>query len=422
MANTILTPQVITNELLRRFRNNLGFAKVVHHEDYSEHFAKPGAKIGDTLSLRDPVRLAAVDGATLVVQDVEERKIPLVIDTRKHTAFAFSSAEQTLSIDRIGERYIEGASLALANAAEVSGLTLAYRQTPNSVGTPGGGPPSGTTAFSTYLSAGEALDRNSAPMDGERFVVIGPKFQTPIVDSLKSLFQSTEQIKRQYIKGRMGTGAGFDWLLAQNIRTHTVGSLAGGGSIVVNGSNQTGSVLNLRGMTPSSAGVFKFGDIITLGTGATGVYAVNIVSGDILSDLRQYTIMADVNSDGSGNASVNIYPPIALPLLNTGIVNPYATSSISPADGTAVTPFTATGSTLTPQSLAFHKEAYAWACVPLDLPRAVEMAKRATDPDTGCSIRTVSQYDGVNDIFFTRCDIMYGWVAPRRDWGCRIVG
>ena len=32
-------------------------------------------------------------------------------------------------------------------------------------------------------------------------------------------------------------------------------------------------------------------------------------------------------------------------------------------------------SQLTPQGLAFHKEAYAWACVPLSLPRAVEMAK-----------------------------------------------
>jgi hypothetical protein len=28
----------------------------------------------------------------------------------------------------------------------------------------------------------------------------------------------------------------------------------------------------------------------------------------------------------------------------------------------------------------------------------------------------------VNDIFFTRCDVMYGWVAPRRDWGCRVAG
>lgn len=417
MGNTILTPQVITNELLRRFENNLGFAKVVHHEDYSEHFAKPGAKIGDTLSLRDPVRFAATPGATLVVQDVEERKIPLVINERFHTAFQFDSAELTLSIDRIGERYIEGAAVALANVAEVSGMRLAYQQTPNYVGTLGT-TPNGSTAFNTYLTAGEALDRNSAPMDGERYMVIGPKFQSPIVDALKGLFQSTEQIKRQYIKGRMGTAAGFDWLMAQNIRTHTEGAFAGGASILVNGGNQTGSSLVLDGCTASSA-IFKAGDIITQAL----VYAVNPVSGDTLSDLRQFTVLADASSDGSGNCTIQIYPPMAI-VGDPAKPNPYATCSTLMADNAAILIFGNATSTsvLSPQSLAFHKEAYAWACVPLTLPRAVEMAKRATNKQTGVSIRTVSQYDGVNDVFFTRCDIMYGWVAPRKDWGCRVIG
>lgn len=409
MGNTILTPQVITNELLRRFQNNLGFAKCVHHEDYSEHFAKPGAKIGDTLSLRDPVRFAATDGATLVVQDVEERKIPLVINERKHTAFQFDSAELTLSIDRIGERYIEGASVALANAAEVSGLTLAYRQTPNSLGTPAAGAPN---TFLTYTQVGEALDRNSCPMDGERYIVIGPKFQSPIVDALKGLFQSSEQIKRQYIKGRMGTAAGFDWVLAQNIRTHILGAITGG-SPQVDGAGQLGSVLNIKNLTANSP-AFKAGDIIT----QASVFAVNAVSGDTLSDLRQYTILNDANTDGNGKCSVNIYPAIAV-VGDPQRPNPYATSSATMADAAALVLF-GTAGVSSPQALAFHKEAYAWACVPLTLPRAVEMAKRATDPDTGMSIRTVSQYDGVNDIFFTRCDIMYGWVAPRKDWGCRI--
>ena len=427
MGNTILTPQVITNELLRRFKNNLGFAKCVHHEDYSEHFAKPGAKIGDTLSLRDPVRLAATDGATLVVQDVEERKIPLVINERKHTAFQFDSAELTLSIDRIGERYIEGAAVALGNAAEVSGLTMAYRQTPNLVGSPSAGVPTGATAFAVYLAAGEALDRNSAPMDGERYMVIGPKFQTPIVDTLKGLFQSSEQIKRQYLKGRMGTAAGFDWVMAQNIRTHTMGSLTGAtgnNNLLVNGAGQLGSTLNVKGLTANSP-AFKAGDLITLGTAAGIVYALNPISGDGLSDVRQFTVLNDAASDANGYCALNVYPPIAL-LGDPSKPNPYATASITAADGAQIQVFgsatNALAGNLSPQSLAFHKEAYAWACVPLTLPRAVEMAKRATDPDTGMSIRTVSQYDGVNDVFFTRCDIMYGWVAPRKDWGCRVAG
>jgi hypothetical protein len=408
VSNTILTPQVITNELLRRFKNNLGFAKCVHHEDYSEHFAKPGAKIGDTLNLREPVKFAATAGQSMILQDVEERKIPLTINERYHTAFQFDSAELTLSIDRIGERYLESAALALSNVAEVSGLTLAYRQTPNSVGTPGATP----SALVTYLQAGEALDRNSAPMDDQRYVVINPKAQTSIVDALKALFQSSESIKKQYLRGRMGTASGFDWLMSQNIRTHTIGTP--GGTPLVNGANQTGSSLIIDGTT-ATTGNYKYGDIITL-----GLYAVNPVSGDTLSDLRQFTILNDVTADGSGNMTLNIYPTIAL-VGDPNKPNPYATLSGAIADNTAVTLF-GTAGTLTPQSLAFHKNAFAWACAPLALPRATEMAKRATDPDTGMSLRTVSQYDIVNDIFATRVDIMYGWVAPRRDWAVRICG
>jgi len=417
VANTILTPQVITNELLRRFMNNLGFAKVVHHEDYAEHFAKPGAKIGDTLSLRDPVRFAATPGATLVVQDVEERRIPLVINERWQSSFQFDTQELTLSIDRIGERYVEGTAVTLANRAEVSGMTLAYQQTPNVVGTPGT-TPSGSTAFATYLSAFEALDRNSCPFDGQRYVVIPSKFQTQIIDTLKGLFQASEQIKRQYIRGRMGTGAGFDWLLAQNVRTHTIGAL--NGTPVVNGAGQIGSVLLIRGCTASQP-VYKQGDIFTLTTtGVAVVFALNPVSLDTLSDARQFTVLNDVTADGSGNASVNIYPPIAV-VGDPDKPNPYATCSATAADGVVLTAFGA-ASTLSPQAIAFHKEAYAWACVPMVLPKAVEMAKRATDPDTGTSIRTISQYDIVNDLFVTRSDIMFGWVAPRKDWGCRIAG
>ena len=422
MSNTVLTPQVLANELLRRYKNNLGFAKVAHHEDYRQHFAKPGGKIGDTLNLREPVKLTATDGPTLVIQDVEERKIPLVINERKLTAFQFDSAEMTLSVDYVGPRYIESAAVALSNAVEVSGLKMAYQNTPNVVGTPGTIPGASDTttltAFKLYLSAGEALERNSCPEDGERYMVISPKFTTYIVDQLKGLFQSTEQIKRQYIKGRMGTAAGFDWLQAQNIRTHTLGAITGG-SPQVNGSGQSGSWLSIKNVTASSP-IFLAGDVITLGTAGTSIYALNQVSGDTLSDLRQFVVLQDAVSDGNSLVSANIYPPIAV-TSDPSKPNPYATCSASPTDGTAVTLF-GTANTLSPQSMAFHREAFAWACVPMVLPQAVEMARRATDPDTGMSARQITVYDGVNDLFFTRCEVLYGWVAPRRDWACRIAG
>lgn len=413
MANTVLVPQVIANELLRRFKNNLGFAKVVDHAKYDNRFGQSGAQIGDTLSLREPVKFTTTKGATLVIQDVEERKIPLVITERDLTAFQFDSFELTLEIDRIGERYMESAAVALANSAEVFGLRTTYQQCPNVVGTPGT-VPNGTTAFNTYLSATEALDRNSAPMDGNRYICIGPKFQTPIVDALKGLFQSTEQIRRQYIKGRMGTAASFEWLMAQNLRTHTLGAVTGG-SPQVDGANQTGSVLNIKNLTASSP-AFKAGDVIT----QAACFAVNPVSGDTLSDLRQFVILNDAVTDGSGKAALNIYPPMAV-VGDPQKPNPYATCSALMADGAALVLF-GTAATLSPQALAFHKDAISWVCVPMVLPHAVELAKRAIDPATGISARTITQYDGVNDIYFTRCETMYGWVVPRKDWICRVAG
>jgi hypothetical protein len=412
-VQTILTPQVLTNELLRRFKNNLGFGMTVDHASYGKRFAVEGAKIGDSIGIREPVRLGATDGPTLVIQDVEERKIQLVINERKLTAFQFDSQEMTLSVDYVGERYIESAALAQANAVEVSGLKMAYQQTPNLVGTPGT-IPNGSTAFSVYLSAGEALDRNSAPMDGNRFIVIGPKFQTPIVDALKSLFQSTEQIRRQYIKGRMGTAAGFDWLMAQNLRTHTFGAITGG-SPQVDGAGQTGSTLNIKNLTANSP-AFKAGDIITQAL----AFAVNAVSGDTLSDLRQFTVLNDATTDANGKASLNIYPPMAV-VGDPNKPNPYATMSVLMGDGAALV-LAGTAGVLSPQALAFHKEAFSLACVPMVLPHSTETAARQTDPKTGISIRIIKVYDGVNDLFFYRCETMYGWVAPRKDWGCRVAG
>ncbi len=418
MSNTVLTPQTLANELLRRFKNNLGFSMCIDHASYGKRFAIEGAKIGDTIGIRDPVRLMATDGPTLVIQDVEERKIQLTISERKLTAFQFDTSEMTLSVDYIGKRYIESAAVAQANAVEVFCLKQAYQQTPNVVGTPGG-VPTGSTAFSVYLSAGEALDRNSAPMDGDRYMCIAPKFQTPIVDALKGLFQSTEQIKKQYLRGRMGTAAGFEWLLAQNIRTHTLGQVTGG-SPVVDGANQTGSVLNIRGLTANSP-AYKAGDIIT----QAAVFAVNTVSGDTLSDLRQFTILNDANTDSSGKASLNIYPPMAV-IGDPQKPNPYATCSQLMADNAALVLFgtasTSTVPSLSPQAMAFHKDAFSFACVPMVLPRSTEKAARQTDPKTGVSIRIVEVYDGINDLFFYRCETMFGFVAPRKDWACRIAG
>jgi len=402
VANSLLTPQVITNELLRRFKNNLGFAGAVSHE-WEDRFAVSGAKIGDTIKLRMAPKFVAVKSAILSIQDVIEPNKTLTLNIQAHVGFQFTSKDLTLTIDRFRERYLESAAIALANIVDVDGLTLAYQTTPNSVGTPGTVP----SALRTYYQAGQKIDENSAPLDDQRTVVISPAMQTEILDATKGLFNSQVQIKNQYERGRMGIAAGFNWVMDQNVRTHTVGQQ--GGTPLVNGASQTGSTLVTDGWTAAAANRLKMGDTFTI----AGVYAVNPVSGDPLGSLQSFTVTADVSSDGSGNATIPIYPAIVTSGASKTVSN-------SPADNAAIT-VNGAPSTASPQGIAFHKDAFTLAMAPLELPQGVHFAAKQQDPDTGVSIRMVSAYDIINDVFATRCDILYGWAATHPEWACRIA-
>ena len=81
-TNTLLTPSVITNELLMRFKNNLPFVSSISNE-YDERFDK----IGDTLLLRDSARYVANDGADITsqIQDSVETSKTLTLDGRACT-------------------------------------------------------------------------------------------------------------------------------------------------------------------------------------------------------------------------------------------------------------------------------------------------------------------------------------------------
>lgn len=400
MANSLLTPTVISNELLRRFKNNLAFANNASHE-YDEKFDK----IGATYNLRVPTQFTAVKSATLTTQDVTETSKPLVVNTQAHTGFAFTSADLTLTIDKFADRYLNSASVALANVFDADGLAMAYQTCPNQVGTPGTTP----STLLTYKQGLAVMDKNACPFDGQRSIVMNSDAEVKIVDALKGLFQSSEKISSQYEKGRMGTAIGANWMVDQNVQTMTAGPQ--GGTPLVNGAVQTGSTLLTKGWTAAAASRLVVGDRFTL----AGVFAVNPVSGATLQDLRQFTVTAAFSSDGAGNGSVSIFPAIT----PTGA---FKTVSASPADSAAITVVSGTSAQLAVQNIAYHKEAFTYAMVPLQMPQGVHFAGRSIDKETGLSIRIVSQYAIATDIFSTRCDILYGWAAKRPEWACVIAG
>ena len=394
---------MLTNELLRRFKNNLGFSGTIDHL-WDDKFAVDGAKIGDTLRLRDPVMFTASAGPSMTPQNVTETQKTLALNNQQVVGFAFTSKDLTLTIDAFSDRYLASAAVALANAVDVAGLTIADQTVPNLVGTVG----TPIAALDPFWTAGEMLDTNSAPMDGQRYMCIPPKIQTAALKTAQGLFQSSTQVKQQYERGRMGTMGGFDWLMDQNCRTHTNGPL--GGAPQVGAAGQTGSTLAVTGFTAAAAARLNAGDVFTL----PSVFRTNRVSGDVKTDLMQFTVTANVSSAADGSASIPIYPPIQTAM-------PGATVSASPAAGAPLTIVTGTTGQLSQQGLAYHKSAFVLGMAPLEVPKGVHYAANQQDPDTGCSIRMVSSYDILNDLFVTRCDVLFGWAAQRPEWACKVV-
>lgn len=402
MANSLLTISMITKECLRVLENNLAFTKGTSR-DYDDQFAIGGAKIGDTINIRKPARYVGRTGTALAVEDHTETSVPLQLGTQFGVDINFTSKDLTLSIDEFSDRIAKPAMATVANKMDADGLAL-YKSVYNAVGTPGTTP----TALKTYLQAGAKMDYEATPRDDNRSLVIEPTAQVEIVDSLKSLFQSGDQIMKQYEQGNMGQAAGFKWSMDQNVAVHQVGPL--GGTPLVNGAGQTGASLVTNGWTAAAASRLKAGDTFTI----AGVFAVNPQSRASTGQLRQFVVTADVSSDASGNATIPISPAI----VTSGA---FQTVTASPGAGAAITVLGA-ANTLTPVNLAYHKNAFVLGCADLLLPKGVDMAARVSDKQLGLSARMVRAYDINNDKFPCRFDILYGWKAVYPELACRIHG
>src|SRR6266568_6532519 len=267
MANTLLTISMITREALRVLENNLTFTKYVRR-DFDDSFGRAGAKIGTVLNIRKPARYAGRVGQGLSLEDATETQVPMVLNTQRGVDIAFTSQDLALSVDDFSDRFVRPAIANVANNIDYDGLQQ-YLNVYNQIGAPGTVP----NALLTYLQAGQRLDEEAAPRDDLRSLVISPAMQATILDALKGLFQSATDIATQYESGKMGMAIGFKWSMDQNCPVNVIGQL--GGTPTVNNASQTGATLITQAWTSSAATRLKKGNVFTIGSGATGCFAVN---------------------------------------------------------------------------------------------------------------------------------------------------
>ena len=161
---------MVAAESLRMFQNQLGFTRKIDKQ-YSKEFAKTGAKIGNTITVRKPWRPTVRTGTAIQIQNVTEESVPLILSNQKGVDFTFTTQDLTLTIDKFAERYIKPAIVALANQVDVDNLTMAAQNTWNTVGT-SGAPPTGTAPAAPRAPAPAPAAARSRTACAHRFMPV----------------------------------------------------------------------------------------------------------------------------------------------------------------------------------------------------------------------------------------------------------
>lgn len=397
MANTTLTASVIAKTALAILENDLSVFKTFYRAHESEYDQTVnGYKKGATISIRRPADFTVRTGATLSTQDSIEGYTQLTVDQQVGVDFQFTSQELTLQVNDLAERVMKPAMSNLINYITNDILTQAYRGAYNWVGTPG----TRLTTFAGFTKAPERLDEMAVP-PSERTSVLCPNDFWGLVGSNTALF-ANGVVTTALRDGELGMLGGIPTMMSQVTPTHTVGPL--GGTPLVNGANQNvtydtakntwTSSLITDGWTAAAANRLKQGDVFTI----ANVFMVNPKTKAKTNILQQFVVTADTSSDGSGNLTAVVSPPI----ISSG---PYQTVDSVPADNAALT-ILGTASTAYRQNLAYHKTAMALAMVPLEMPQAAYGGSR--ESYKGMSCRVIPIYDGTNDISKWRLDVLYG--------------
>lgn len=411
MANTIATSRWVTKEVARGFVNSVVFIANVNRS-YDDQYEQSGAKVGNTVNARLPQTFIAADGQAMQLQAIYDQTVPITLTNQKHVAFGWSSAEETTELDNIRERYVQPGADALANAADVLAFQNVYRDVYQSVGVPGTTP----SSTLTYLQAGVKLSDSAAPLRG-RVAVLDTMAMATIANTASSLFNPSAVISEAYREGMFGRKQlGIDeWYQDQNRPAHTTGTFTSS-TPLVNGASQTGASLITDGWA-SGASSLKKGDVFTVG----GVYQVNPQSKANTGRLQQFVVTSDI-SDTSGAMTIAISPSI----ITSGQLQ---TVSAAPADNAVITVLGATAAasgtlatTVSPQSLVYHPDAFAFVMADLVKPGAGAKASVARSKEYGFSVRMVEQYQIGSDQNPSRLDILIGAATLQARLAARVWG
>lgn len=403
MANTILTPTAVTREAARILHQKLNFVGACNKQ-YDESFKNGGAtvkgKFGPTLKIRMPNEYKVRSGLTMGTGtdlDTSETSVDLTVSTVKGVDVSFTSTELALSLDDFSSRILDPAMSVLAANIEADALSM-YKNVYNLYDGD-----AAAFSFASLTNGRQILTENLAPMDNSRVAIMNNSHATKYMIDTKGLFHDSKAIEKQYRDGMMGRTSGFDIYENTLLLPHTTGTAAKTTGYTVNGAvtaNGSTSVTVQTGTT-----TFLAGDVFTV-AGCFRVHPETKVSTGVL---QQFVVAADY---AGGAGSLTFAPAI---YTTTGRQN--VTAGGMPNAGAIVKVGAGASETLV-QSLAFHKDAFAFVTADLPLPEGTDFAAR--EVVDGISLSVVRDFSISDRSFPCRIDVLYGYKAVRPQLATRI--
>jgi len=392
MSNTLVTCSIVAKEALAILENSLAFASGVNRDWEAEFTGNQsrGYSPGQTINIKKPPRYTYRNGRVAAPQATVETTVPLTL-AQGGTDLNFNGLERTLSLQGLSQK-LRAAMATVVNEIDRQGLDMARLTTFNTLGTPGTLPTTQALALAAATGIGQRLDEMAAPRDKMRSLVTNPALNGSMVQGFAGLFNGQKTLAEQYSTGMMVDSLGLAYAMDQNVTVHTNGTQAVAGTNI-NGAGQTGSTITVVGL----GGTITKGSKITL----PGVFAVNPQSRQSTGVLAQFVVTADVAA-----AATSI--PISPAIVTSGA---FQNVTASPTNGAAFTIFgTASGSYAA--NVAYHKDAFTLAMVPMYAPPSGKgVIDVAQESYKGMNIKVTEFYDGTNDNYIMRLDVLFGWAA-----------
>lgn len=402
MANRALTADVIATASLAILENELGVIDTFYRAPEDEFSSNVnGYKKGSTISIRRPADFTIRSGATMDLQDAIEGKVAFTVDKQKGVDFSFSSTDMTLSISDLSTRFLKPAMINLVNEIAADCMETFYPAVYNWVGTAG----STVDSFADFYKAPERMNEMAIPMSS-RYGVLSPADHAGMLGNLTGLYIQSDA-KSAYRNASLGNIGGVDVQMSQVVPVHTNGTADNTTPLTRGTSNSVtyDTAKDTWTMTLSTDGwdtaaTLTAGTVFTIGTGATGVYMVNPKTKRSTGILQQFVVTESTTAHvtTSSETPLTISPPII-------VSGPHQTVNAAPGNDVAIT-VVGSASTSYKQNLVYHKNAFALAMVPMELPQGAVGASRKSQ--NGISIRVIPVYDGVNDVDKWRLDVLYG--------------